>query len=92
MNGPQISLHMPRIVESNATIFSLTVQGDLVGLKNLFQAGLASPYDVAASNGRTALHVSLRICVIALAVRLMSPGLNLVCCQLQSSRNVAIFD
>ena len=58
MNGPQFSLRMPRVVESNAKIFSLAVQGDLNNMKNLFRDGLASPYDVAASNGRTALHVS----------------------------------
>ena len=66
MNGPQISLHMPRVVESNAKIFSLAVQGDLINMKNLFREGLASPYDVAASNGRTALHVSPQILSSAL--------------------------
>ena len=58
MNGPQISLRVPRVVDSNAKIISLAVQGDLTNIKNLFRDGLASPYDVAASNGRTALHVS----------------------------------
>ena len=61
MNGPQFSLHMPRVVESNAEVFNLAVQGDLNNMKNLFRDGLASPYDVAASNGRTALHVSLQV-------------------------------
>lgn len=60
MNGPQVSLHMPRVVESNAKVFDLAVQGDLHKMKNLFRDGLASPYDVAASNGRSALHVSLQ--------------------------------
>lgn len=64
MNGPQVSLHMPRVVQSNAKIFSLAVQGDLIGLKALFRDGLASPYDVAANNGRTALHVSRRYSVL----------------------------
>ncbi len=58
MNGPQVSLHMPRVVESNADVFTFAVQGNISGLKNLFKSGLASPFDVAASNGRTALHVS----------------------------------
>lgn len=57
MNGPQVSLHMPRVVNDNAAIFTLAVQGNLSGLKKLFKDGLASPYDVAANNGRTALHV-----------------------------------
>lgn len=57
MNGPQVSLHMPRVVNDNAAIFTLAVQGNLSGLKKLFKDGLASPYDVAANNGLTALHV-----------------------------------
>lgn len=40
------------------------VHSDLVGLKTLFRDGLASPYDIAASNGRTALHVSRRSSVL----------------------------
>ena len=58
MDGPRVSLHVPRVVESNAKVFSLAVQGDLPNMKNLFRDGLASPYDVNASNGRTALHVN----------------------------------
>lgn len=61
MDGPRVSLHVPRVVESNAKIFSLAVQGDLSNMKNLFRDGLASPYDVCAGNGRTALHVSTQV-------------------------------
>ena len=61
MNGPQVSLHVPRVVEDNAKIFQFAVQGNLSGMKDIFRDGLASPYDVAASNGRTALHVSVQI-------------------------------
>lgn len=59
MNGPQVSLHMPRVVDDNSAIFTFAVQGNLSGLKKLFKDGLASPYDVAARNGRTALHVGI---------------------------------
>lgn len=59
MNGPQMSLHVPRVIESNADLFTFAVQGDLSSMKRLFKTGRASPYDVAASNGRTALHVIL---------------------------------
>lgn len=59
MNGPQVSLQMPRVVDDSAPIFTFAIQGDISGLKKLFRDGLASPYDVAASNGRTALHVGI---------------------------------
>lgn len=57
MNGPQLSLRMPRTVEGSSDIFSFAVQGNLEGVKSLFRCGMASPFDVAATNGRTALHV-----------------------------------
>jgi hypothetical protein len=57
MNGPQVSLKMPRVVAGSSDIFSFAVQGNFDGIKSLFSRGLASPYDVAAPNGRTALHV-----------------------------------
>ena len=69
MNGPQVSLHMPRVVKNNAEIFNLAIQGDLHNMKILFRDGLASPYDVAASNGRTALHVSLQVLSHAMGMK-----------------------
>ena len=61
MNGPQISLSMPRVIDGNADIFSFAVQGDLNGIISLFSQGLASPYDVASSTGRSPLHVSVNL-------------------------------
>jgi hypothetical protein len=59
MKGPQITLSMPRVVNGSADIFAFAVQGDIDGIKSLFSQGVASPYDVACTNGRTALHVSV---------------------------------
>jgi hypothetical protein len=46
------------MVPGNASVFTFAVLGNLDGIKSLFNKGLASPYDVCVSNGRTALHVS----------------------------------
>jgi hypothetical protein len=59
MNGPQVSLKMQRVVAGSSDLFSFAVQGNFDGIKSLFSRGLASPYDVAATNGRTALHVCI---------------------------------
>ena len=64
MTGPQIALSIPRVVPSDSKIFQYAVQGDLAGIQDLFAQGLASPYDVGAVNGRTALHVSRVLCRI----------------------------
>ncbi|ORX96464.1 hypothetical protein BCR34DRAFT_497736 [Clohesyomyces aquaticus] len=61
MTGPSITLSMPRTVSPNALVFSYAVQGNMNRIQELFAAGLASPYDVAANNGRTALHVSIAL-------------------------------
>lgn len=60
MKGPELVLRMPRIVPDNAPALFYAVQGDIEGIKSLFSKGLASPYDVALNDGRTALHVSTR--------------------------------
>jgi len=60
MKGPGVSLSMPRVIPDNAPVLTFAVQGNLDGIKSLFSKGTASPYDVALSNGRTALHVSLK--------------------------------
>ena len=90
MNGPQVSLHMPRVIGSDSKIFSYAIQGDLCGLQALFQDGFASPYDVAASNGRTALHVSPQILRSASSFKLTAPPIESVCSQLRSSRSGTI--
>ncbi|OCK74429.1 hypothetical protein K432DRAFT_363613 [Lepidopterella palustris CBS 459.81] len=58
MNGPEFTFSIPRTVSPNAIIFSYAVQGNMERIQELFTRGLASPYDVASNNGRTALHVS----------------------------------
>ena len=45
----------------NAKIFTFAIEGDLQGLRKLFEEHAASPHDVAVSTGRTALHVSTSI-------------------------------
>jgi hypothetical protein len=52
-----VSLSMPQVITDNAPILIFAVQGNLDGIKSLFSKGVASPYDIALSNGRTALHV-----------------------------------
>jgi hypothetical protein len=59
MKGPGVSLSMPRVIPDNAPVLTFAVQGNLDGIRSLFSKGIASPYDVALSNGRTALHVRL---------------------------------
>jgi hypothetical protein len=46
------------VVLDNAPVLFFEVQRNLDGIKDLFNQGLTSPFDVALSNGRTALHVS----------------------------------
>lgn len=58
MTGPELTLNMPRIISPDAAIFSYAQQGNMFKMQELFSHGLASPYDVASTTGRTALHVS----------------------------------
>lgn len=57
MQGPELILRMPLVVPDNAPLMFFAVQGNLAEIQSLFNQGLASPFDVAMSNGRTALHV-----------------------------------
>lgn len=85
MQGPELILRMPRVVPDNAPLMFLAVQGRIGEIQSLFAQGLASPFDVAASNGRTALHV--RHCFNANRVLAYVVA---VCCELQSLRIVQI--
>lgn len=58
MQGPGMSLNVPRVIPDDSPVLSFAVQGNLDAIRSLFNQGLASPYDVGLSNGRTALHVS----------------------------------
>ena len=61
MKGPELVFRMPRVVPDNAPSHFYAVQGDIEGIKSLFSKGLASPYDLALTDGRTALYVCTRI-------------------------------
>ncbi|KAJ9501355.1 hypothetical protein H2202_003149 [Exophiala xenobiotica] len=56
MGGIQIGLATPRTVPGDSPIFQCAIEGDLMGMQRLFGDGLASPFDVAQSTGRTVLH------------------------------------
>ena len=60
--SPRIGLHMvlraPRIVADDAQILRCATVGDIEGIKELISEGLASPGDVGASYGMTALHIA----------------------------------
>jgi hypothetical protein len=58
--GPVVSLKMNRTVSGDADIFYYAKTGNVERMKYLFENGLASPHDVSASSGITALHVSKR--------------------------------
>lgn len=57
----QASLKAPRVVPDNAEVFVCAVQGDLNGMRRLFEQGLASPGDVGIGTGRIPLHVSIAL-------------------------------
>jgi len=56
MKGPELILRTLRVIPANAPVINYAVQGNLDGIKSLFNKGLASPFDII-DNGRTALHV-----------------------------------
>jgi hypothetical protein len=58
-SGPKFTPRWSGTFSGDAKIFMLTIDGDLDGIKKLFADKEASPYDVAISTGRTALHVCL---------------------------------
>lgn len=58
LDGPQINLTIPRIVDEKAAIFSYARIGDVEGIKSLFETRIASPRDTSWIGGYTALHVS----------------------------------
>jgi ankyrin repeat protein len=55
MGGPELILKMPRIVPSDAMVFSHAIQGNIQAIRELFMNGLASPFDIAHSTGRGVL-------------------------------------
>ena len=56
-----ITLRACRVVSDSEIIFRYAIDGNLRGIKMLFDAGSASAYDVDASTGTSALVVNLHI-------------------------------
>lgn len=57
--GPQkMLLNVARVVSPDSDIFTFAQQGYTDGIRMLFEQGMASPFDVSAANGRSALNVS----------------------------------
>nr|KAK5432367.1 hypothetical protein LTR18_011124 [Exophiala xenobiotica] len=67
---------MPRVVPDNAPLMFLAVQGNMEEIQSLFTQGLASPFDVALSNGRTALHYAVNYNHHGLSKFLIETGAN----------------
>jgi hypothetical protein len=59
--GPVASLKVQRTVPGNSDIFNFAKLGDMNGIKDLFDNGLASPHDVQFDSGITPLHVRLPV-------------------------------
>ena len=89
MQGPSISLNMPRVIPDESPVLSFAVQGNLEGIISLFKQGLASPFDVGFSNGRTALHVSRYRLEDVDEKRAMLMTVS-VCCELQPSLAISV--
>ena len=68
--GPQVSLKSLRRVPDSAQCVHYAMNGNTEGLKDLFNRGLASPWDVSSTRGYTLSRVSHRIVVdISLTLR-----------------------
>ena len=59
LDGHDITIKLPRVVPPSAEIFILAQKGHIDGIKQLIRQGKASVFDISASEGRSALHVSL---------------------------------
>jgi hypothetical protein len=57
LDGPIISLRIPRLVSPSSKIFDYALLGNVAGMKFLFKEGLASPNDVRFDCGVSALQV-----------------------------------
>lgn len=61
--GPQWQLTTLRRVPDSAQCVRFALEGDVLGLKNLFQHGLASPRDVSSTRGYSLLRVNSSKCL-----------------------------
>ena len=58
VSGPEFIFRLSHTVPASAACVAYSQASNIRGLKFLYKNGLASPYDVEASTGFTALHVS----------------------------------
>lgn len=56
--GHQISVRIPRVVDPFSDVFLVADHGNLESLKELFDQGLASPFDISGDDGESVLQVS----------------------------------
>jgi hypothetical protein len=75
--GPQFGLTTLRRVPDSAQCVKFALEGDIDGLKGLFQHGMASPRDVSSTRGYSLLRVSRQLYIFGtLAYRIFS-GLSM---------------
>ena len=65
LDGHDITIKLPRVVSPSADIFILAQKGHIDGIKQLIRQGKASVFDISASEGRSALHVSFTASVVS---------------------------
>ncbi|KAL8773915.1 MAG: hypothetical protein Q9209_001345 [Squamulea sp. 1 TL-2023] len=59
VDGPRLTLVIPRVVSNTSDIFFHAFSGNIDAIAKLFQAGLASPCDISGMWGYSALHYAL---------------------------------
>ena len=59
LHGPLVSICAPRVIPSDSRIFTCARNGDVQGIKFLFEKQLASPCDITEGHGVSALQVSV---------------------------------
>ncbi|KAI0416285.1 hypothetical protein F5X98DRAFT_375855 [Xylaria grammica] len=56
---PQLHVKFPRVIPPASELFVLAQKGNIPGVQRLFSDKKASPYDISAGEGRSALHFAL---------------------------------
>lgn len=73
LDGPQLSLRMPRVITWSHPLQIYAIKGDLLGIQKLFSDGKASPYDLNP-RGSTVLIVAGAFCDLQLSQFLLQQG------------------
>ena len=89
VRGPQLSLATTRIVNGRSDLFRFVRKNSLLDVQNLFQKGLASPYDCCHFAGFTALHCAIVYRRIEICDFLLKHGAR---CDIQSFEGVTATD